>query len=69
MRTDMIPLWLKALIWPAWAEKIRRDQGWSKNHRVMCYLFGCMDGCFDPQEQRNLIAAARLVNQRMRYLA
>ena len=65
----MIPLWLKALIWPPWAEKIRRDQGWSKNHRVICYLFGCMGECSDEQESRDLISAARIVNRRMKELA
>ena len=64
-----IPLWAKELIWPPWAAACRRKMGWEINHRVICYLFGAMDSCFDSEMRRGYIAAARLVNSKMKDLA
>ena len=64
-----IPLRIKELIWPPWAERCRRNAGWEINHRVICYLFGEVAACFDLEVRRGYIAAARLVNSKMKELA
>jgi hypothetical protein len=61
----MIPLWLKELIWPAWAERARRDAGWWKLERVCWYLV--MRDESWPID-RGDIAAARIVNRLMKEL-